>query len=109
MHVDSAAVGSLDGGWLCDIPVTAPSGELLRIALTLRDTKRTVRDVKQLLLDQFAARHADLPSTAVWLVEQAAHAKLGLPGSRPTGDVVDRELHDAMSVDELRQRTTQGA
>ena len=105
----AAAATSLDGGWLCDLPVTAPSGELLRVALTLQDAQRAVCDVKQCLLAQHGDEQAATPATALQLVEQAAHKKLGLGGARPTGDVVDRELSDTMRVSELRQRVDQGA
>ena len=95
------SASSLDGGWLCDIPVTVPTGELVQIALTSQDEH--VRDLKQLLLAQHAERQA-LPVAAVRLVECAAH-----DGSRITGDAVDRELHDAMGVIELAQRVQDGA
>ena len=105
----AAAATSLDGGWLCDLPVTAPSGQLLRVALTLQDAQRAVCDVKQCLLAQHGDEQATTPAMALQLVEQAAHKKLGLGGARPTGDVVDRELSDTMRVNELRQRVDQGA
>ena len=101
---------SLDGGWLCDIPVTVPGGELLNVAITVQDAQhavRCVRDVKRLLVAQHASG-GGLPAEAIRLVERAAHGEFGR-GSRLTGDVVDRELHDSMSVDELTERVEQKA
>ena len=77
-----------------------PTGELVQIALTLQDEH--VRDLKQQLLAQHVEWQA-LPVAAVRLVECAAH------DSRMTGDAVDRELHDAMSVIELAQRVQDGS
>ncbi len=105
----AGAASSLDGGWWCDIFIVVPTGERLAVALTVQDAQLTVHSVKRLLLAQHGAGQPNLTVAATHLVERAGHDNPRRRRSRLTSDFVDRELHDAMLVSEVKQRVDEGA